>query len=65
MSVNEDFATVDAVLASASPTSRVDAFALTLMKVEGQARELFTDLVHAREQRRGVMAQAPRPARKS
>lgn len=38
VSVQEEFSTVDLILHSSSETRRVDAFALSLIKVEKQAR---------------------------
>ncbi len=46
MSVQEEFSTVDLILHSSSETRCVDAFALSLIKVEKQARRLFTFLVY-------------------
>lgn len=46
MSVDEEFKTVDAVIASKADTYGVDAFALSLIKSERQARKLFTHLVY-------------------
>ena len=45
MSVLQEFATVDAVLATDADTRGVDAFALSLIKAERQLRKLFTHLV--------------------
>jgi len=45
MSVAEEFATVDAVLASGAETRGVDAFALAVIKAERQIRKLFTHLI--------------------
>lgn len=45
MDINDEFATVDAVLASGAETRGVDAFALALIKAERQMRKLFTYLV--------------------
>jgi hypothetical protein len=45
VSVENEFATVDAVIASGAETRGVDAFALALIKTERQARRLFTHLV--------------------
>ena len=46
MSVTEEFKTVNIVLASAAETRGVDAFALSLIKAEKQARRLVTYLVY-------------------
>jgi hypothetical protein len=46
MNVDEEFKTVDAVIASKADTYSVDAFALSLIKSERQARKLFTHLVY-------------------
>jgi hypothetical protein len=46
MNLDEEFKTVDAVIASKADTSGVDAFALSLIKSERQARRLFTHLVY-------------------
>jgi hypothetical protein len=46
MSVDEEFKTVDAVIASKGETRGVDAFALSLIKSERQARKLLTHLVY-------------------
>jgi hypothetical protein len=46
MNVDEEFKTVDAVIASSADTRGVDAFALSLIKSERQARRLFTYLVY-------------------
>ena len=46
MSVQEEFKTVDLVLSSDTKTCGVDAFALSLIKVEKQARRLLTYLVY-------------------
>jgi hypothetical protein len=46
MSVAEEFKTVDIVLVSAAKTRGVDAFALSLIKAEKQARKLVTYLVY-------------------
>ena len=45
MNVDEEFKTVDAIVASNAATHAVDAFALSLIKCERQARKLFTHLV--------------------
>jgi hypothetical protein len=45
MNIDEEFKTVDAVIASNAATYAVDAFALSLIKAERQARKLFTYLV--------------------
>jgi hypothetical protein len=45
MSVDREFATVDAVLATRAETRCVDAFALSVIKAERQLRKLFTYLV--------------------
>ncbi len=45
MSFEEEFATIDALLASDAETRGVDAFALALIKAERQMRKLFTYLV--------------------
>lgn len=45
MSYQEEFRTVDAVIEVDTETSGVDAFSLTLIKAERQARKLFTFLV--------------------
>jgi hypothetical protein len=46
MSVADEFATVDLVLGSDAETRAVDAFALSLIKAERQARKLLTYLVY-------------------
>jgi len=46
MSVDDEFATVDLVRNSRAETRGVDAFALSLIKAEKQARRLFTYLVY-------------------
>jgi len=46
MSVEDEFQTVDRILASEAPTRCVDAFALSLIKAERQVRKLFTHLVY-------------------
>lgn len=46
MSVEEEFATVALVLRSGTKTCGVDAFALSLIKAEKQARRLVTYLVY-------------------
>lgn len=46
MSVADEFSTVDLVLASTAETRGVDAFALSLIKAEKQARRLVTYLVY-------------------
>ena len=46
MSVDDEFATVDLVLNSNAATLGVDAFALSLIKAEKQARRLLTYLVY-------------------
>jgi hypothetical protein len=46
MNVDDEFKTVDAVIGSKADTSGVDAFALSLIKSERQARKLFTHLVY-------------------
>lgn len=46
MSVDAEFKTVDAVIGSKADTAGVDAFALSLIKSERQARKLFTHLVY-------------------
>lgn len=46
MNVDGEFQTVDAVIRSNADTSGVDAFALSLIKAERQARKLFTHLVY-------------------
>lgn len=46
MSVADEFKTVDLLLASSAETRTVDAFALSLIKAEKQARRLFTFLVY-------------------
>jgi hypothetical protein len=45
MSVTQEFATVDLLLASSAETRGVDAFALSLIKAERQLRRLLTYLV--------------------
>lgn len=44
--IEGEFETVDVMLASNAPTRGVDAFALSLIKVERQLRKLFTHLVY-------------------
>jgi hypothetical protein len=46
MSVRDEFSTVDLLLASGAETRGVDAFALSLIKAEKQARRLVTYLVY-------------------
>ena len=46
MSIGDEFGTVDLVLASGAETRAVDAFALSLIKAERQARRLVTYLVY-------------------
>lgn len=46
MSIDDEFKTVDAVIASRGETHGVDAFALSLIKSERQARKLLTHLVY-------------------
>lgn len=46
MNIDGEFKTVDAVIGSKADTSGVDAFALSLIKAERQARKLFTHLVY-------------------
>lgn len=46
VSVQEEFKTVDLVLSSGAKTCGVDAFALSLIKLEKQARRLLTYLVY-------------------
>lgn len=46
MNVADEFKTVDLVLASGAETRGVDAFALSLIKAEKQARRLVTFLVY-------------------
>lgn len=46
MSVHDEFATVDLVLASTAETRAVDAFALAVIKTERQARKIFTYLAY-------------------
>lgn len=46
MSVSDEFKTVDLVLKSGAATLGVDAFALSLIKAEKQARRLVTYLVY-------------------
>ncbi len=46
MSVADEFKTVESVLASGAETRGVDAFALSLIKAERQARKLITYLVY-------------------
>ncbi len=46
MSVDDEFKTVDAVVATKAETHGVDAFALSLIKSERQARKLLTHLVY-------------------
>lgn len=46
MSVDDEFSTVDLVLGSTAVTRSVDAFALSLIKAEKQARRLVTYLVY-------------------
>lgn len=45
MGADEEFATIDVVLASGAETRAVDAFALSLIKAERQLRKLVTYLV--------------------
>ncbi len=45
MNIDDEFATIDAVLASDAETRGVDAFALALIKAERQMRKLCTYLV--------------------
>jgi hypothetical protein len=45
MNIDDEFATIDAVLASDAETRGVDAFALALIKAERQMRRLFTYVV--------------------
>jgi len=45
MNVDDEFATIDTLLASEAETRGVDAFALALIKAERQMRKLFTYLV--------------------
>jgi len=42
MSIDQEFATIDTLLASEAETRGVDAFALALIKAERQMRKLFT-----------------------
>lgn len=46
MSVQDEFSTVDLVVGSGAETRGVDAFALSLIKAEKQARRLVTYLVY-------------------
>jgi hypothetical protein len=46
MGYAEEFSTVDLILRSKAETAGVDAFALSLIKAERQARKLFTYLVY-------------------
>jgi hypothetical protein len=46
MNIDDEFATIDVVLASNAETRGVDAFALALIKAERQMRKLFTYLVY-------------------
>lgn len=46
VSIDNEFATVDAVLASNAETHGVDAFALSLIKAERQIRKLFTYMIY-------------------
>jgi hypothetical protein len=46
MSIEQEFDTVDLILASKAPTRGVDAFALSLIKAERQIRRLFTHLIY-------------------
>lgn len=46
MSIEDEFATVDVLLCTGAETLGVDAFALSLIKAEKQARRLFTYLVY-------------------
>ena len=46
MGYAEEFSTVDSILDSGAETLAVDAFALSLIKAERQARKLFTYLVY-------------------
>jgi hypothetical protein len=45
MNIDDEFATIDALLASEAETRGVDAFALSLIKAERQMRKLFTYVV--------------------
>ncbi|MBB6580362.1 hypothetical protein [Ralstonia solanacearum] len=45
MSFTDEFAVVDLVLGSQLPTRSVDAFALSVVKMDRQLRRLFTYLV--------------------
>lgn len=46
MSFADEFSTVDLILKCAAETRGVDAFALSLIKAERQARRLFTHLIY-------------------
>src|SRR5687768_13087144 len=46
MSLDREFATVAAVLGADAPTKTVDAFALSVIKVERQVRKIFTFLMY-------------------
>jgi hypothetical protein len=46
VSYAEEFSTVDLIVASGADTLGVDAFALSLIKAERQARKLFTFLIY-------------------
>jgi hypothetical protein len=46
MGYDEEFSTVDLVVASGAETCAVDAFALSLIKAERQVRKVFTFLVY-------------------
>jgi len=48
LTVDAEFATVDAVVASGAETLGVDAFALSLIKAERQMRRLFTHMCISR-----------------
>ncbi|WP_315134600.1 hypothetical protein [Achromobacter marplatensis] len=45
MSIENEFLTVDLVADAGTATSRVDAFALSIIKAERQIRRLFTHIV--------------------
>jgi len=45
MSIENEFKTVDIIVNSNAPTKAVDAFSLSLIKVERQVRKLFTYIV--------------------
>lgn len=45
MTVSAEFATIDLILASSAETRGVDAFALSVIKIERQLRKLFTHLI--------------------